>query len=85
MGNTNENHIGLPGLVLYSNSTAFVVEDANEDEDKGCVDEKAGRQVGDRGLSQVARVMTPPPFRARPRMFCTDFQYFTATSKPNTL
>jgi hypothetical protein len=60
MGNTNENHIGLPGLVLYSNSTAFVMEDANEDEDKGCVDEKAGRQVGERGLSQVARAMTPP-------------------------
>jgi hypothetical protein len=46
MGNTNENHIGLPGLVFYSNSTDSVMEDANEDEDKSCVDEKARRQVG---------------------------------------
>lgn len=46
MGNINENHIGLPGLVLYSYSTAFVMEDANEDEDKGCEGEMAGRQVG---------------------------------------
>jgi hypothetical protein len=36
------------------------MEDANEDKDKGCVDEKAGRQVGERGLSQVARAMTLP-------------------------
>lgn len=60
------------------------MEDANEDEDKGCVDEKAGRQVGERGFSHVARAMTPSPFRAPPRMVCTDFQYFTATTKPNT-
>jgi hypothetical protein len=56
----HKHHIGLPGLVLYSNSTAFVKEDANEDKDKGCVDEKVGRQVGKHGLSQVARAMTPP-------------------------
>jgi hypothetical protein len=36
------------------------MEDANEDKDKGCVDEKVGRQVGKHGLSQVARTMTPP-------------------------
>jgi hypothetical protein len=35
------------------------MEDANEDEDKGCVGGKAGRQVAERGLSQVARAMTP--------------------------
>jgi hypothetical protein len=46
MGNINEKHIGLLGLVLYSYSIAFVMEDANEDEDKGCVGEKAGMQVG---------------------------------------
>jgi hypothetical protein len=34
--------------------------------DKGCVDDKVGRQVGKHGLSQAARAMTPPPFRRDP-------------------
>jgi hypothetical protein len=37
------------------------MEDANEDEEKGRVDEKAGRWVGEHGLSQVARAMTLSP------------------------
>ena len=47
------------------------MEDANEDKDKGYVDEKVGRQVGKHGLSQVARAMTPPPFRAWPTVECS--------------
>jgi hypothetical protein len=82
MGNPNENHIGLQGLVLYSNSTACVMEDANEDEEKGRVDEKAGRWVGEHGLSQVARAMTLSPSWPGLEMFCTYLQSFTATRNP---
>ena len=44
-GQHKQYHIGLPVLVLYCNSTAFVVKDADEDEGKGCVDAKTERQA----------------------------------------